>query len=464
MMNNKSIYILISTIILILLGGVSYWYFVINKAPTEAPVEFPGEGDLSKTKPSEEASTEEGEVPPGFIPGKTAELPRLYELHKAPVAGVGFFEEGKGVYHKVSTRYIERGLGHIFETPLHTYKESRIVNETRPRISEALWGNNGRSVAIRYLDKDDSSTIITRVINILPILPPSTLGTSTEAITPDFNKTEEVFFPDYIPFLSVAGDNSDSLFYLENSKTVSVGTISNYNNSGSSKIFNSSFTEWLPQFPNKNLVTLTTKPSSDIPGYMYFLNTRTRSISKILSDIKGLTTLTNLDGNLILYSETKGSTPSLSIYSVNTGTSISLDTKTLPEKCVWGRANARLAYCAIPHSLPDGIYPDQWYQGLISFSDDLWEIDTITMEKKKIMSPADFGFSSFDIINPSISSDDTYISFMNKLTGTPWVYRISETVPPAPLPEPVVEVSTTTATTTNKNNAKTGTPVMKKIK
>lgn len=458
-MSRKNIVIIIS-LLLILLGGVFYWYFSVKKTPSVPPVEFPVEGDLSETRPPEETPMEEES---DFIPGKTAELPRLYELHKAPVAGVGFFEEGAGLYHSVSARYVERGLGHIFETPLHTYKESRIVNETRPRISEALWGNGGRSVVLRYLDKDDIGAIITRVINILPPLIPPTQGTSTESVLPEFNKTEEIFFPDYIPFMSTAGDNSDSLFYLENSQTASAGTISNYNNSDSSKIFNSSFTEWLPQFPNNGLVTLTTKPSVEVLGYMYFLDTKTKSISKVLSGIKGLTTLTSPDSRFVLYSETKGGAPQLSVYSVNSGEILPLGLKTLPEKCVGGKTNQLLAYCAVPRSLPLGEYPDQWYQGLISFSDDLWEIDINTMGKRKVMSPADFGVSSFDIINPSISSDDVYLVFINKLSGTPWVYRINEEIPPAPLPPPAI--SATTATTTKTITPSTQkAPVMKKLK
>lgn len=458
-MSRKNLFIIISLAV-ILLGGVSYWYFVVKKPAPATPVEFPGEGDLSKTKITEEIPPE---AEPDFVPGKTPVLPRLYELHKLPVAGVGFFEEGKAPYHFVSARYIERGLGHIFETPLHTYKESRIVNETRPRIMEAVWGNSGKSVVARYLDKDDAGVIITRIINILPLLPPTSAGTSTESIAPDFNKTEEIFLPDYIPFLSVSEDGNDALFYLENSKTASVGTMSTYNNSGASKIFSSSFTEWLPQFPNKGMVTLATKPSAEVPGYMYFVNPKTKSISKVLSGIKGLTTLTNHDGAFVLYSETKGGAPLLSVYSVNSEESLSLGLKTLPEKCAWGKQSTRLIYCAVPRSLPAGVYPDQWYQGLISFSDELWEIDTTTMSKRKIMSPADFGASSFDIINPVISSDDIYLAFVNKLTGTPWVYRISEEIPPLPLTPPAV--STTTATTTKaKAPASTKAPVMKKLK
>jgi len=462
-MNKKIIFITLGSLLFILFGGSSVWYFFIQKTPTGPGVEFPGEGDLSGKRPPEEVPTDEE---PDLVQGEgeTKAFPRLYELHKLPVAGVGLFEDGSGPYRSVSARYVERGLGHVFDTPLHTYKESRIVNETRPRITEALWGNNGRSVVLRYLDKDDAGAIITRAINILPLLPSYSIGTSTEETSVDFNKTEEVFFPDYIPFMSTAEDNSNTVFYLENNPGSSVGSISDYNNTNNSKIFNSSFTEWLPQFPNKSLVTLTTKPSSDVPGYMYFVNTKTNSIIKILSNIKGLTTLTSRNSSFVLYSETKNSLPELMVYSVAKEEALSSGLKTLPEKCVWGRENHRFAYCAVPRGLPPGEYPDQWYQGLISFSDELWEIDTNTMGKRKIMSPADFGVSSFDIINPSISSDDVYLVFTNKLTSTPWLYRISEEVPPQPLPPPLVPAVPAVATTTTKTPTSTKAPVMKKLK
>ncbi|MFZ2303865.1 MAG: hypothetical protein WAV98_03710 [Minisyncoccia bacterium] len=442
-MKRNKIIIIISTIALGVIFGGAYWYLSMKDVlPTPAEM-FPGEAGRAPAQTGEKVPPEE-ELQ---APEKSAPLTRLYELHKKPVAGAGFAEAGSGLYRTVAARYIERGLGHIYETQLSTYAESRIVNETRSRIAEALWGNNGKGVVVRFTDDKTGGTIKTRILNIDTPTVSFARSTSTESMPGAFLRTEEIFLPDYIPFMATAEDGADKLFYLENGAEASTGSVATFKDADVSAIFNSSFTEWLPQFPNQKIITLTTKPSTMVPGYLYFIDIKTKALIKILADINGLTTLTSHDSRFVLYSETKGKAPMLSIYNTDTKETRSLNLETLPEKCAWGRQNPSVVYCAVPRNLPPGDYPDQWYQGVIAFSDDLWEINALTLGTKKIMSPSDLGAPFLDIINPILSSDDAYLLFMNKLSGTPWLYRISEKEPRTPLSVPVV-VSTTTATTT----------------
>lgn len=459
-MDRRKIIIIISIITIIALFGGAYWY-LSKKGVLQTPNEmFPGEagrtpGEVGEATPKEEPFTLE--------PGSP--LPRLHELHKTPVAGAGFIEEGSGSSRRIAVRYIERGLGYIFETPLSTYVESRIVNETRPRTIEALWGNNGRSVVLRSVDGSNDGIIKTRIVNIGAPTVSFARSTSTESTANSFLKTEEVYLPSYIPFMATSEDGADQLFYLESGSSASAGSVLTFRGANVSKIFSSSFTEWLPQFPNQALVTLTTKPSATVPGHLFFVDQKTKLVSKILGGINGLTTLTNHNGRFVLYSETRGKAPELSLYDTPTKKSHSLYIKTLPEKCVWGKKGASVLYCAVPQSIVPAEYPDQWYQGLIAFSDDLWEINTKTLSANKIMSPMDFGAPSLDIINPTLSSDDGYLLFMNKLTGTPWVYRISEEQPVAVAPTLATSTTSTMSTTTKTLTPPSViTPDMKKLK
>src|SRR3989339_96590 len=432
-MNKKIITGIIVVIILALIGaGVYFFYF--KKPSTGTPVgsAFPGEG-LPVTSTVDGGGIDTGTEGGTFVPGGSTPLPRLYELHKLPVAGTGFSEirNKKGVVTNTVARYIERGVGHIYETQIATYVESRIVNETRSRLSEALWGNNGKSVVVRYFD-DNIGAIKTRILN--------NIGTP---VADEFLSTEELFLPDFIPFMAVAEDGADKIFYLQNSGVTSAGYVSTFKDTEVSNIFASSFTEWLPQFPNQKLVTLTTKPSSDVPGYLFFLDTKTKVLSKVLSGINGLTTLTSRDGNRVLYAEIRNGAPELMTYDIANKEMRSLSPQTLPEKCVWGTKEATVVYCAVPQSLPTADYPDQWYQGLLSFSDDIWKIDTKTGIAEKILTPSELNVSSLDIINPVLSLDDTYLLFMNKVTGTPWVFRIAPDAPSVPQ-EATITVSTPT--------------------
>ncbi len=127
-MNKKTLIITVGSIILILIGLGIYFYLSQKTTTPSLGGTFPEEGPLGTIKPASEGSGEGSNIP--FTPGSGAPLPRLYELHKVPVAGAGFIESGKDTDRIVSARYIERGLGHIYETPLSTFIESRISNET----------------------------------------------------------------------------------------------------------------------------------------------------------------------------------------------------------------------------------------------------------------------------------------------------------------------------------------------
>ncbi len=425
-MSRKTLITIAIIVILALLSAVLY--FTLKKQPSGTiGGSFPGGGLPTDYTPNERDG-EETNTP--FPPvGGLTDLNRLYELHKAPVAGAGFIEDL--ATRGVSARYIQRGLGHIYETPLTTLKESRISNETHTRIGEAIWGNAGKSVVIRHADEDGVSVIKTRILNIGGLVTSFAAESSTSTLN-NFVSVEEIFLPDFIPFMATAEDGSDKMFYLENSVSSAVGSVGTFQNGGITSIFSSIFTEWIPQFPNKNLVTLSSRPSAGIPGHFFFLDTKTKALTKILGGINGLTTKTSRDGKSVLYAETKNNTINLYVYDVAKKSTKSLSLKTLPEKCAWSAKETMTAYCAVPQTLPPATYPDQWYQGLVSFSDTVWKINTETGEVEEV-----FNTPALDVINPVLSSDDSYLLFMNKITGTPWVYRLVDEVAPPPIGAPI---------------------------
>ncbi len=429
-MNRKQSTILIVAGTLLIIGII---FLILYK--TESPILqkiglFPGEGQF--VPPGENGEKEEETNIPIFIPGegKEGDYTRLYELHKTPVAGIGFYEV-KGATTKasktktstvtpriLSARYIERGLGHIYETSLASFSEARIVNETRPRITEAFFGNNSKSVAVRYIEEGyGSETIESRIL---------ALGTATSSS--GFYKTEETILPNSIPFMAVAEDGADKFLYLTSGVDTSSGTLVT-SKGVKTGIFSSAFTEWIPQFPNQNLATLTTRPSGNVPGYLFFLDTTTKALTRILDGVNGLTTNTSRNGKLVAYSETKERVPELFVYDVVKKETRGLFKQTLPEKCAWSIKETNIIYCAVPQKISPAVYPDQWYRGTVSFSDSLWKIDTTTSFAEKILVPSEYRVSELDIINPVLSSDDSYILFINKKTGTPWVYRIAEKSP-----------------------------------
>ena len=165
------------------------------------------------------------------------------------------------------------------------------------------------------------------------------------------------------------------------------------------------------------MITLNTKPSYGVQGFMYSLDPVTKKMNKILSGIYGLTTLTSPNGKLILYGNNN---LSLNLYNLDTQDSIALGIKTLPEKCVWNSGSTAI-YCAVPKSIDSANYPDSWYQGETSFSDQIWKVNVDSGSASIIADPVQFSKGEdVDGIKLSLDESEKYLFFVNKKDSYLW--------------------------------------------
>lgn len=214
--------------------------------------------------------------------------------------------------------------------------------------------------------------------------------------------------------------DGSQIFYLKPTLTGVIGVITTSTGRNERQVFTSPLTEWKAQWVNPTLIALTTLASSEADGYLYFLNPITGELQKILGPVRGLTTLVNPSGNLVLVGSAVERTISLSVYSVATGNSTSKDLKTLPAKCVW--QNDTVILCAVPDRVSSGQYPDDWYQGNVVFNDSFWSIDVDQNSTTNLFIPN----QSFDAYALDLSPDEYYLYFINKINGTLWSYRLGE--------------------------------------
>jgi hypothetical protein len=119
------------------------------------------------------------------------------------------------------------------------------------------------------------------------------------------------------------------------------------------------------------------------------------------------------------------------------GSTTDLGINTFPEKCVWSTKERGVVFCAIPESMPIGLYPDTWYQGRILFSDNLWKINTVTMEYRVLSLIRESSGEFVDVENIKLSKNEDYLIFRNKIDLSLWGYNLLEDV-----------VATSTATST----------------
>jgi hypothetical protein len=309
-------------------------------------------------------------------------------------------------------RYVDRVNGNIYQTFVDKIEERRFTDNIIPKIYEAYLGNNGESAILRYL-KTDYKTIIT----FLGKTPKEILGGDETTA----NELTGTFLPENIRDMSISKDKKN-IFYLFDFGENIIGTTLNLETGKKTQVFDSPFTEWLSQWPNEKLITLTTKASFRAPGYMYSIDPTSAKVpTQVLGKINGLTTLTSPDGKFVLFGNNN---LNLGIYDINTKTSDTLGIRTMPEKCVWS-ADSLSLYCGVPKTISSGEYPDSWYKGKISFNDQFWKVDVATGSETFIVDPIDTEErEEFDSIKLSLDETENYLFFVNKKDSYLWKLKL----------------------------------------
>ncbi|OGI66139.1 hypothetical protein A3A95_00270 [Candidatus Nomurabacteria bacterium RIFCSPLOWO2_01_FULL_39_18] len=314
-----------------------------------------------------------------------------------------------------AVRYVARATGNIYQTFADKIIERKFSGTLIPKVYEAHFGNHGGSVVMRYL-KGDEKTIET----FFSVLPKEYLGGDAT----ENNEIKGSFLPNNIKDISLSSDTSKIFYLFESESNLGesiIGTTLSLLDNKKVQIFDSPFTEWLSSWPNNKIITLSTKPSANTPGYMYSIDGVGKNLTKILGDINGLTTLTSPDGKLVLYSDNNLTSY---IYHTDTKSSDLLGIKTLPEKCVWG-GGSDIFYCAVPKLIGASQYPDTWYQGEESFSDQIWKIDVETGNATMIEDPImALGGEDVDGIKLALDEGESYLFFVNKKDSFLWELKL----------------------------------------
>lgn len=345
------------------------------------------------------------------------ELPRLRQISKTPTAGMyPIVRSGKTII-----RYVERATGNIYETNMGDMHKTRISNSLIPRVQEAFFVNEGKSVLYRYVAESGSfiTTFITSVPTAASVKTETQIGTSTDTVSGSFLE-ENILH-------AIPSFDTKSLFYTTKSSDFQAGggkgNIFNFSKNTASQVFSSPFSEWLPVYFDGKTVALQTKASQNIPGFLYSITLPNGELQKIIGDINGLTALPDRNLQKILYSESTRGGLKLRIYDRKEKSSIDVTTPTLPEKCVWTIDGAVL-YCAIPDYLPAAEYPDTWYQGSVALNDAVWKIDPSSGNTSILFITGTFNAPEMDMTSLTLTPNAEFLFFINKNDSTLWGYQL----------------------------------------
>lgn len=316
-------------------------------------------------------------------------IPTLRQISSAPASGGVVFTTQENTI----IRYVDRATGHIFETTKNSFDQNRISNTTIPRIQEGVWSADGSMVILRYLDEDEI------------------IKSFYGKVSQGAGVIEGTFMNDGITDIAVHQDGD--LFYIQKTGNSSQGISSNFDSTNKRTVFSSKIFDWIPVWIGGSVGVLT-KASRDVDGFLYTLRSGART--KILSG-SGLLVKLNKDGTKILFSTSDVGGTQLFMRDIDTKKVTEIPFVTLAEKCVWGSLS--VFFCASPHNTITDTVPDDWYKGVLSFSDDIWSYDTRTQTAQLIYDSNETG-QVFDAINLVVDGGLNMLLFTDKNNFILW--------------------------------------------
>ncbi len=414
-MSKKAAYIIIVTFILIVAGGLLAFYFYSNRGTGGNILPTGGEGNIFPSTPPGTQNPPEPSAPPKTAPtggpGTVTTPLALKELSNRPSAGAVVLPASGD--REVLVRFVEKGTGNVYEVGPNTSDETRLSNTTIPKIAEVVWNKDGTRLIARYTKEGENDTIQSYYAALMN----SAAGAAGEL--------QGSFLTENIKVMATNPERN-RLFYIITHSGGATGILSDFDGSKKTQVFDSPLGEWLVDWPSTQTIALTTRASASAPGFLFLLNSKSGTLTRAIAGISGLTTLVSPDVSSVLYSENTPNGLSLKTYSFKKGVSEELSVTTLPEKCVWSKNDSAFIYCSVPTYLETSTYPDGWYQGVISFSDDIWKIDTTTGAAQIVAALKKLGGKDIDGTELLLSPKEDYLFFTNKSDSHVWSLRLKE--------------------------------------
>ncbi|TAL48818.1 hypothetical protein EPN83_03445 [Patescibacteria group bacterium] len=393
-------------IFLILLGGG--WYFFFSKGNPEEKTG--GSTSPFGTPPSGSQANVPVSVPSGG--GEATQLQTqtfgaLRKISDVPVSGAGIFSAAGITF----VRFIEAATGHVYESQPETGSVKKISNTTIPKIANVLWGPSG-SLFLAQLEKDEGIETFAATL---------TEATTSTTTSQEVGGLRVKFLPVNISALALS-PKGNQLFYVAKDSNGSRGYLGTAEGDKPALIWQSPLSEWTALWPKDDTIALTSKSSVLAPGYLFFLNPKTKNFSRVLRSEGAFTSLTHLGGEWTIFSEGRQDLILLNLFNRKEGTT-QVSPATFPEKCVWSKLSVLILYCGVPRAALRGELPDQWYQGIVSFSDDIWKFNLETGETELVANLKDLSGGDIDIIDPQLSPREDLLLFRNKNDLTLWTLK-----------------------------------------
>ena len=412
-MKNRNTQIIIAFIILVLVAAAIFWFFFLKAAPIITPEDDTTPSGFSPFGTSTRG-TGTGKTPGqggGTSTSSTSPVPVLRLLSNTPVGGYG----ASTTVNTTIIRWVDRGRGSILETTGDSLDITKLSNTLVPRIYQSQWDKSVSAFIASVIPENSThqNTIYTEIV------PQASSTSGADSGSSPFELKGKTL-PDGITSYSIS-PKKDRVFFFSVQNGRGGGYISAITGGTLTQIFDTPVTQVTTDWPEENTIVITTKGVSNENGFMYFINPKTGVWKKIAGPIPGLSAVVSHDAShALISSQGADGTIQTDIYRVASTTLINTMVQTLADKCTWGNFYKNLVYCAVPSRSVAGSYPEDWYTGIVSFSDKIWQINATTGEVKLVSNIIGQSDRPIDGFNLSTDSKDNFLFFMNKTDLSLW--------------------------------------------
>lgn len=361
---------------------------------------FPGGGSPIPT-----GNTPGGTPPPGQNTGgnntggeDNSIIPflTLMPLGSDPVASIVAFGS--------TTRYYKKSpeqLGYLFERNEYNLAIDKLVaNYLVQGIADATWAPDGQKAVIWYRDDNEGEISVKKFF-----VDYSSSTPRTHVLSDDI--TYVAFSPD-----------SKTLAYVDSSGDILTTDLAFKK---TKKVFSTSLPDIELLWPEKNTLSIKTKSSFAIKGFLYSIDLKAGSLSKIAEGL-GIDVKWNTKGDKAAISsvDKAGAVQPLQLFDVKTKSFTPLPVNTLAEKCAFGPILTTVIYCGAPQSFPTSQQPDSWWQGRSKVEDSIVIVDTSSSPPKLVGAKSLY----LDVTEPTLFADNAYFLFIDRTTRIPWAVKV----------------------------------------
>lgn len=419
MPSQRTILIIGSVIVAVLLLVLGVWYFVLRGEGQDIADVAAGRGfgnDLPffGSPTGSTSANLSGDTTGTSTTTVSQPPPRLWRVSATAAAGFSITKAGDTSL----ARFIERPTGNVFETNLETGTSTRLTTTLVPQVYRAIWVDDERVVLQTLADDRTIETFASTII--------TSTTTNSEGSMITSGELQSIKLEDAIHDLLPYPDGSGDLVYLVRYEGTLLGIRSDFTGADRSRLWESPLMGWQLKIGSDTLY-LVQHAAGGRTGGSYSLGS-SGELTPRLTDVTGLSVVPHpSDSAQLLYSSASASQPPrLRVWSSTTQETTTLSVATLAEKCAWDPSAADIVYCGVPRAFPDVTYPDAWYRGEVHFSDYLYRIDVATGAAEPLYFPQEDAGYAVDVTNIRVSDTGDYLLFIDANTQTPWVFRINE--------------------------------------